>query len=99
MVEAEAMAIVWQGEDGTVRRLSRGALRDAVHAAAGGLKAIGCVRGDVVGLSLPMLPETVIAYLAVLSLGAIALPLFSGFGAHPAAHQPGGLRHARCQAR
>lgn len=74
-------AIVWEGEDGAGRRLTQDELRTAVQAAAGGLAALGCGRGDVVGLYMPMVPETVIAFLAIVSLGAIALPLFSGFGA------------------
>lgn len=73
-------AIVWEGEDGLSRMLTRDELGSAVRCAAGGLAAIGVSRGDSVGLYMPMVPETVIAYLAVVSLGAIALPVFSGFG-------------------
>lgn len=74
-------AIVWEGEDGQSRQLTQGELRQAVENAAGGLAALGCGRGDVVGLYMPMVPETVIAFLAIVSIGAIALPMFSGFGA------------------
>ena len=38
-------------------------------------------RGDAVGLFLPMVPETVAALFAVAKLGAIFLPIFSGYGA------------------
>ncbi|MEJ7583815.1 MAG: AMP-binding protein [Acidimicrobiales bacterium] len=37
--------------------------------------------GDVVGIFLPMIPEVVVAAMAVAKLGAIFLPLFSGYGA------------------
>ena len=37
--------------------------------------------GDAVGLFLPMVPETVAALFAVAKLGAIFLPIFSGYGA------------------
>jgi acetyl-CoA synthetase len=40
-------------------------------------------RGDVVGLYMPNLPETFIAFFAVLKLGAVVMPLFSGFGPQP----------------
>ena len=65
-------AIVWEGEDGTKRTLTQDELRSAVRAAAGALQALGCSKGDVVGLYMPMIPETVIAFLAAVSLGAIA---------------------------
>src|SRR5207253_11488851 len=37
--------------------------------------------GDRVGIFMPMVPETVAAVLAVAKLGAVFLPLFSGYGA------------------
>src|SRR5262249_62378550 len=38
-------------------------------------------RGDRVGLSLPMVPEAVAAFLACAKIGAVSIPIFSGFGA------------------
>lgn len=80
-------AIVWEGEDGVRRRLAQDELRKAVRAAAAGLTALGLGRGDVIGLYMPMVPETMIAFLAIVSVGAIALPLFSGFGAQAVAER------------
>ena len=80
-------AIVWEGEDGLRRVLTQDELNLAVRSAAGGLAALGCGRGDVVGLYLPMVPEAIVAYLAIVSLGAIALPMFSGFGAQAVAER------------
>jgi acetyl-CoA synthetase len=40
-------------------------------------------RGDRVGLYMPNLPETFIAFFAALKLGAVVMPLFSGFGPQP----------------
>src|SRR5207302_499606 len=37
--------------------------------------------GDAVGIYMPMLPETVAALIAVMKLGAVYLPLFSGYAA------------------
>ena len=48
---------------------------------APGSRARGVGAGDAVGLFLPMVPETVAALLAVAKLGAIFLPIFSGYGA------------------
>ena len=52
---------------------------------AGALRSLGVGRGDVVALYLPNLPETYIAFFAVLKIGAILMPLFSGFGPVPLA--------------
>lgn len=43
----------------------------------------GIKKGDVVGLYLPMVPEAAAAFLAVVEIGAIIMPLFSGFGPRP----------------
>ena len=44
------------------------------------LRAAGFGKGDVIGLYMPMSPEVVIALLAIAKIGAVILPLFSGFG-------------------
>jgi len=73
-------AVVWEGEDGTVREWSYGALD--LHANHIALRLAATVEpGDRVGIFMPMVPETVAALLAVARLGAIFLPLFSGYGA------------------
>lgn len=74
-------AIVWEGEDGSRRRLSYRQLAGEVNRFASGLAALGLGSGDAVGIHLPMVPEVAIAYLALARLGCIVLPLFSGFGA------------------
>jgi acetyl-CoA synthetase len=56
-------------------------LRSAVGLAAGMLRAHGVGAGDRVGILLPMLPETVVAVLALGKLRAIFTPIFSGYGA------------------
>src|ERR687891_2194896 len=48
---------------------------------AHGLRSLGVGRGDAVGIFLPMAPETVAATLACAKLGAIYLPIFSGYAA------------------
>ena len=73
-------ALIWVGEDGRERTLSYGALHGQVEACAAGLRSLGLGAGDSIGIYMPMVPETVIAFLAIIRIGAIALPLFSGFG-------------------
>lgn len=84
---ADKPAILWEGEDGSRREMSFAVLRDTVAKAAGGLHALGIGRGDVVGLFMPSVPETIAAFLAIASVGAVALPMFSGFGVQAVAER------------
>ncbi|SEF19649.1 acetoacetyl-CoA synthetase [Amycolatopsis pretoriensis] len=61
--------------------LTWGELRDQVARARAGLMRLGVGRGDRVVAYLPNLPETVVAYLAVASLGAIWASCAPEFGA------------------
>ncbi len=73
-------AIVWEGEDGETRTLTGEELRTLTDRIASGLQARGVQEGDAVGLFCPMVPETVAALFAIAKLGAIFLPIFSGYG-------------------
>src|SRR5262249_46786137 len=53
--------------------------------AANALQELGVKRGDRVAIYLPMLPETVATTLACGKLGAIFMPVFSGYGAEAVA--------------
>jgi acetyl-CoA synthetase len=77
----DAEAVRWEGEDGEVRVLTYAALARHVDGLAAALRDRGIGVGDAVGIFLPMLPETVVAALAVAKLGAMFLPVFSGYGA------------------
>ncbi|MGH9118401.1 MAG: AMP-binding protein [Acidimicrobiales bacterium] len=77
----DARAVVWEGEDGEVRRWTYVELRTQVDAMAGLLADRGVTEGDAVGIFLPMVPEVVAACMAVAKLGATFLPVFSGYGA------------------
>ncbi len=80
-----ALALLHETEEGEVRSLTYGALRERVLALAGGLRALGLERGDRVGIWAPMGLEAALALLGVAAIGAIAVPIFSGFGAEAAA--------------
>ncbi|HWI64014.1 MAG TPA: AMP-binding protein [Symbiobacteriaceae bacterium] len=77
----DRLALIYEGEDGLVRRQTYGELLAESNRLAHGLRSLGVGRGDRVGIFLPMLPETVAAMLAVAKLGAIFTPIFSGFAA------------------
>ncbi|MCC2617724.1 propionyl-CoA synthetase [Aestuariibacter halophilus] len=57
-------------------------LTDAVATFAGALSARGVGKGDRVVIYMPMVPEALIAMLAVARLGAIHSVVFGGFAAH-----------------
>jgi acetyl-CoA synthetase len=80
-VHAQRDAVVGEDEAGGVRTWSYAELADQTARLAEGLEALGVGEGDAVALLLPMLPETVAAFYAVAALGAIAVPIFSGFSA------------------
>jgi len=77
----EKIAIKSETEDGTTRTLSYKELREEVNKMAGALRRLGLGKGDAIGVFMPMVPEIVIATLAIIKIGGIFLPLFSGFGA------------------
>lgn len=78
-VAADRLAVVHEAEDGTVRTLTYRELGAEVERAAAGLRELGVSRGDAVALFLPMVPEAVVSVYAVARLGAVLVPLFSGF--------------------
>jgi len=77
----DAPAVIWEGEDFSVRTVTYRELRAMADRLTHGLASLGVGRGDAVGIFLPMAPETVAATLACAKLGAIYLPIFSGYGA------------------
>ncbi|MBX3081361.1 MAG: AMP-binding protein [Anaerolineae bacterium] len=77
----DRIAVQFEGEEGQTQSLTYGELSAAVNQCANGLRQLGLGKGDAVGLFMPMMPEIVIALLAIARIGGIIVPLFSGFGA------------------
>ena len=77
----DAVAVLWEGEEGVARRITYRELREMSDRLANGLASLGVGERDTVGIFLPMSPEAVGAVMACAKLGAIFLPLFSGFAA------------------
>jgi acetyl-CoA synthetase len=72
-------AVIHEAEDGSVDSLTYAELDDRVRRVAAGLRDLGIGRGDAVALYLPMVAEAVVAFYALARIGAVAVPLFSGF--------------------
>ena len=73
-------AIVWEGEPGDRRTLTYAELDQQVSKLAGGLRRLGVRPGERIGIFMPMCPEVAIAVLAAAKIGAVIIPLFSGYG-------------------
>lgn len=79
--EAEGrVAFIYEGEGGQTRSYTYRDLYRRVNQAANALRSLGLGKGDAVGIYMPMIPEIVVALLAVAKIGGIILPLFSGYG-------------------
>ena len=74
------IAITSETEDGKSRRLTYAELRAEVNKMSAALRSLRLGKGDAIGVFMPMVPEIVIAMLAIIKIGGIFLPLFSGFG-------------------
>jgi acetyl-CoA synthetase len=85
------VALRWEGEEsegeerearaeGATRTLTYGELFLDVNRTANALRELGVTKGDRIALFMPMCPELVIAFFAAIKLGAVVLPLFSGYG-------------------
>lgn len=73
------LALVFEGEDGTVIKYTYRELLSSVQKVANSLKKLGVRKGDRITLYLPLIVENVISLLAIARIGAIAVPCFSGF--------------------
>src|SRR5207248_1986865 len=78
--QPDKVALIWEGEPGEVRRLTYAELQAEVCKLGHALRKLGVKPGDGVGVFLPMCPEVAIALLAIAKIGAVIVPLFSGFG-------------------
>lgn len=74
-------AIIWEGDDGTVKTYTYFQLFREVNRFAQVLKNHGVKKGDRVAIYLPMIPELPIAMLACARIGAIHSVVFGGFSA------------------
>ena len=83
--DPDRIALVAEREDGSQRTYTFGGLLELVERAAGALDKADAAKGDTVAVYLPMTPEGIISMLAIARIGAIYLPIFSGFGAEAVA--------------
>jgi acetyl-CoA synthetase len=78
-------AIIGESETGEVSGLTFKQLHKQIDRVAAGLLEMGVEKGDAVGVFMPMRPEAAVAAYAVAKIGAIYMPIFSGFAPHAVA--------------
>ncbi|MDW8088106.1 MAG: AMP-binding protein [Candidatus Calescibacterium sp.] len=74
------LSLIWEGEEGKQMTLTYLELLELTAKIAGGLRKLGVKKGDRVGLFMPLTPYAVASFLAVAYIGAIVVPMFSGYG-------------------
>ena len=75
-----SVACIWEGEPGDVREITYHELHRQSNKVANALEERGIGTGDTVGLYMPMVPEVISILYGCFKVGAIAVPIFSGFG-------------------
>jgi acetyl-CoA synthetase len=75
----DRIAYHWVGEDGATRDVTYADMLEMTSRFANVLKSLGVEKGDVVGIYMPMLPETPAAMLACARIGATHNVVFGGF--------------------
>jgi len=73
-------AIIEHQADGAAQRYTYAQLQQAADALSHALLSLGVQRGDRVAIVLPQRFETAVSYMAVLQIGAVAMPLSQLFG-------------------
>lgn len=73
-------ALVWESEAGEIQHFTFLDLFHKANKVANVLQSLGIQRGDRVAIYMPLIPETVMSVFGIYKLGAVVVPLFSGFG-------------------
>ena len=79
--QPDAEALVWQSEDGRRAALTWAEASRAVTQLAEALVELGVEPGDRVAIFMPMCPAVAVASHACAHVGAVQVPIFSGFAA------------------
>src|SRR6478752_9791214 len=76
----EALAVIHERENGASAEVSYFGMQRKARRLSNALAGLGVVPGDRVAVILPQRPQTAIALLAIVQMGAIAVPLSTLFG-------------------
>lgn len=81
------IAFYWEGGDGTSAKFTYQELYEKVCQTSQALAKNDIGKNDVVGIYMPFIPEAIIIMFAAMKMGAIAMPIMSGFGAEAVAER------------
>ena len=74
-------ALISEIESGVSRTFTYSEMLTLTNKIANALRdTLGVRKGDKVGIYMPLIPEAVASFLAIIKIGAIVVPLFSGYG-------------------
>ncbi|HKE26668.1 MAG TPA: AMP-binding protein [Bryobacteraceae bacterium] len=79
--DPQRVACIWETESGANGSMTFAELDEAANGVARALLGIGIVPGDRVALSMPMVPAILAILYGCWKIGAVAVPIFAGFGA------------------
>jgi acetyl-CoA synthetase len=75
------VALIADSENGESRKLTYFELNALTNQIANTLtNDLKMKRGDKIGIYMPMIPETIATFLAVIKMGGVVVPIFSGYG-------------------
>ncbi len=77
---SEKIALLSEREDGRREAVSYRELYHLANKISNTLEKKGITKGDKVGVYMPLIPEAVAAFLAIIRMGGIVVPVFSGYG-------------------
>jgi acetyl-CoA synthetase len=80
---ATRVAVIAETESGDICKVTYAELRDRVRGLAAGLLALNLGKGDRIGMLMEPGIEAVVTLLAIVYIGAVFVPLYSGFGVEP----------------
>jgi len=78
---ADRVALIAETEDRSVRKFTFAEVAEETSRVAAALRSLGIGPGDTVACYLPMVAEVVFAMLGTMQVGAIFIPIFSGYAA------------------
>lgn len=77
---ASRIALRYESEEGDVLTFTYRDVARQTARVAEALRKDGFGPGDAIGLFMPMTPELLFAFLGIIKIGGVILPLFSGYG-------------------
>ena len=78
--DSSAPAIICENEDASRIFISYRELDEKTGRVSAFLKSIGVGGGERIGIFMPLAPESIVAMYSIIRAGAVAVPMFSGYG-------------------